>query len=83
MPWQATPKPLPYHSALARFQALPQRGGSGAAAASGDPAEEQFAEAYSVCARYRALRQTYFGMYAYTPSPAKHRRVCSLIRTAS
>jgi hypothetical protein len=48
-----------------------------------DPPEEQFAEAYSVCGRFSSLRQMYFGMYAYSPTPARHRRACSVIRQAA
>ena len=48
-----------------------------------DPPEEQFAEAYSVCARFPSLRQMHFGMYAYSPTPARHRRACSVIRQAA
>jgi hypothetical protein len=47
-----------------------------------DPPEEQFAEAYSVCARFPTLRQMYFGMYAYSPTATQHRRACSVIRQA-
>jgi hypothetical protein len=48
-----------------------------------DPPEEQFAEAYSVCARHSTLREMYFGMYAYSPTPARHRRACAVVRQAA
>lgn len=67
----------------ARFQALVRRRGAWAGAASTDPAEEKFAEAYAVCAQHRRLTDNHFGMYDYTPSPRLHRRVCALIRAAA
>ena len=51
-----------------------------AQSAAADPPFEKFAEAYSVCARFRTLQDMYFGMYDYSPSPATHARVCALIR---
>ena len=44
---------------------------------------ERFAEAYSLCARHKTIRSTAFGMYAYTATPAIHRRACSLIKQAA
>src|SRR2546423_5268305 len=43
---------------------------------------EQFAEAYSLCARHPQIRAAYTAAYAYRVSPAQHRRVCALIRRA-
>src|SRR5438093_8309804 len=43
---------------------------------------EQFAEAYSLCARHPQIRAAYTAAYAYRVSPAQHRRVCTLIRRA-
>jgi hypothetical protein len=54
-----------------------------ATTASANPPSEQFAEAYSMCARHRALREMAYGMYAYSPTPALHKRVCSIIRQAA
>ena len=65
-----------------RFSALIGRS-DGWSSTQADPAEEQFAEAYSVCARFSTLRQMYFGMYAYSPTPTRHRRACSIIRQAA
>jgi hypothetical protein len=41
---------------------------------------EQFAEAYSLCARHPQIRATYTAAYAYRVTAAQHRRVCALIR---
>jgi hypothetical protein len=65
------------------FQSITRKRGLWAAAASTDPPLEQFAEAFSTCARHRTLRATAFGMYAYTATPALHRRACSVIRQAA
>ena len=65
------------------FQSIVRKRGAWAAAASTDPPQEQFAEAYSTCARRTTLRATAFGMYAYTVTPAQHRRACSVIRQAA
>jgi hypothetical protein len=48
-----------------------------------EPAE-QFAEAYSFCARYRRIKsiRTY-ATYGYDPSPAAHRAACRLIARAA
>ena len=43
---------------------------------------EQFAEAYSLCARHPQIRATYAAAYAYRVTVAQHRRVCALIRRA-
>jgi hypothetical protein len=65
------------------FQAIVRNRGLWAAAASTDPPQEQFAEAYSLCARRKSIRSTSFAMYAYTATPAIHRRACSVIRQAA
>ena len=67
-------------SARRRFKALvgDNRPWFGDAAA--DPPVEKFAEAYSICGRFRTLNEMYFGMYDYSPTPAQHARVCALIR---
>lgn len=69
--------------ARSRFQALSRRPGAWAAAAGGDSAEEQFAEAYALCAQRRRLTSTWFGMYDWTPTPRRHARTCALIRAAA
>ena len=66
----------------ARFQALVHRAGTWAASAASDPPQEQFAEAYSMCARHRTARAMQFGMYGYSPSPRMHREACAIIRAA-
>ena len=48
-----------------------------------NPPVEQFAEAYSMCARHRTLRELVYGMYDYMPTPAMHRQACSVIRRAA
>jgi hypothetical protein len=70
-------------SARARFQSLVRRRGAWAAAAGGDSAEEQFAEAYALCAQRTRLTDTHFGMYDYTPTPRRHARACRIIRAAA
>ena len=67
----------------ARFQALARRSGAWAAMAGGDSAEEQFAEAYALCAQRSRLTSTWFGMYDWTPTPRRHARTCALIRAAA
>ena len=54
----------------------------GTVATVSDPPSEQFAEAYSMCARHRRIRSVAYGMYSYTPTPAQHLRACALIRQA-
>ncbi len=66
-----------------RFQSLVRRPGAWAASAGGDSAEEQFAEAYALCAQRPRLSATWFGMYDYTPTPRRHARTCALIRAAA
>ncbi len=67
----------------ARFERLlHKRGATAWAASAPDGPSEQFAEAYSMCARHPALRAMAYGMYAYSPTPARHQRICALIRQA-
>ena len=68
-------------AARSRFQSLVRHRGAWAAAAGGDSAEEQFAEAYALCARRARLTSTHFGMYDYTPTPRMHAQGCALIRS--
>jgi hypothetical protein len=65
------------------FQAVSRAQGIWGAAASTDPPQEQFAEAYSLCARRTTIRSTAFAMYAYTATPAMHRRACAVIKQAA
>jgi hypothetical protein len=52
------------------------------AANGGGPPNEQFAEAYSLCARKLSLKRQVFAGYHYAPSPKLHRKVCGLIDAA-
>jgi hypothetical protein len=52
-------------------------------ASSSSPANEQFAEAYSLCARKRSIRRRAAEGYRYDPSPAEHLQACGLIRRAA
>jgi hypothetical protein len=48
------------------------------------PPAEQFAEAYSFCARYRRIRSIRgYTTYGYDPSPGAHRSACALIKRAA
>jgi hypothetical protein len=48
------------------------------------PLAEQFAEAYSWCARYaRIVSIKRYSTYAYRPSARQHRRICALIVRAA
>jgi len=48
------------------------------------PPAEQFAEAYSFCARYRRIRSIRaYTTYGYDPSPSTHRTACALIKRAA
>ena len=48
------------------------------------PLAEQFAEAYSFCARYRRIVSIgRYASYHYSPSRGQHRSVCSLIVAAA
>jgi hypothetical protein len=49
---------------------------------SAGPAGEQFAEAYSLCARKRTIRRRAAEGYRYDPTPAEHVQACGLIRRA-
>jgi hypothetical protein len=46
------------------------------------PPLEMFADAYSVCARFRTIRTVYYAPNGYAPGPREHRRACALIRQA-
>jgi len=52
------------------------------AANHGGPPNEQFAEAYSLCARKLSLKRQSFEGYHYGPTPRMHRKVCALINAA-
>jgi hypothetical protein len=68
----------------ARFAALVRRPGEWGWTATGrNPPIEQFAEAYSMCARYAAIREVAYGMYDYAPSPASLQQACAIIRQAA
>ena len=47
------------------------------------PPSEQFAEAYALCARHPRIRHRRVMSYHYSPTPAQHRAVCALIRSAA
>jgi hypothetical protein len=67
-----------------KFAKLIGRAGEwGWTATSKNPPIEQFAEAYSMCARHRQIKEVAYGMYDYTPTPAVHRRACAIIRQAA
>ena len=71
-------------SVRARFASLIHRAGEwGWTATNRNPPIEQYAEAYSICARHRRIRAVAYGNYDYTPTPAVHRRACALIRFAA
>jgi hypothetical protein len=65
------------------FQRIVGRPGAWHGAAASDPPVEQFAEAYSLCARRVTIGEREFAMYGYSPTPRMHRRVCALIARAS
>jgi hypothetical protein len=49
-----------------------------------NPPREQFAEAYSMCARWAERpRRIRMWMYGWKPSPPEHRQACRLIRRAA
>src|SRR3954469_11220722 len=52
------------------------------AANQGAPPNEQFAEAYALCARKLAIRRQASEGYHYSPSPKMHRKVCALVNAA-
>jgi hypothetical protein len=66
-----------------RFEALVGKHGPWASAAGSGPPNEQFAEAYSLCARRTRIRERYYGSYDFSVTPGQHRRICALIRAAS
>jgi hypothetical protein len=71
-------------SVRARFAALIRRPGEwNWTTTNRNPPVEQFAEAYSMCARHRTIRAVAYGNYDYTPTPARHRRACALLRSAA
>lgn len=47
-----------------------------------NPLSEQFADAYSLCARKRRLRGLSSASFRYSPTPRQHRRVCALVWNA-
>jgi hypothetical protein len=65
------------------FRVVLRRRGAWAGAAANNPLQEKFAEAYSLCSRHRAISSIYYALYAYTPTPAQHRRACDVIRRAA
>ena len=66
-----------------RFKRLVGRSKSGWFSGKTQPAE-QFAEAYSFCARYRRIKSIRgYATYGYDPSPAAHRAACKLIADAA
>jgi hypothetical protein len=68
----------------ARFAAAIRRPGEWHwTATSRNPPIEQFAEAYSMCARHGAIREVAYGMYDYAPSPAGLQQACAIIRQAA
>jgi hypothetical protein len=66
-----------------RFRALAGVRGPWFGPVGADSPGEQFAEAYSLCARFRTIGRTQFGMYDYVATPARHATVCGLIRRAA
>lgn len=66
-----------------RFKRLIGMGSRGWFSGSTPPAE-QFAEAYSFCARYRRIKSIRaYTTYGYDPSPASHREACALMKRAA
>ena len=66
--------------ARTQFMRIMHRRGAWAPAQASTPPNEQFAEAYALCARHPRLHAQYFANYHYAPTPRVHGRVCSLIR---
>jgi hypothetical protein len=62
------------------FIRLVHRRGAWAPARSANPPDEQFAEAYALCATRPFLRTRHYAGYGYAPTPARHERVCAFIR---
>jgi hypothetical protein len=69
--------------ARGRFRAIvsARRGLVWASTRSRTPPNEQFAEAYSLCARRLSIRRRAFMGYGYDPTPAEHRRACAVINS--
>ncbi len=66
-----------------RFKRLAGQGRQGWFSGRNPPAE-QFAEAYSFCARYRRIKSIRaYTTYGYDPSPGEHRAACKLIAQAA
>ena len=68
--------------ARTQFMQLIHRRGAWAPERSSSPPNEQFAEAYALCAVRPFLRARHYSAYGYAPTPARHDRVCALIRRA-
>jgi hypothetical protein len=66
-----------------RFMAVMRKRGPWASPTSAAPADEQFAEGYSLCARHAVIRDRYAGGYMYSPTPAQHQQVCAVIKQAA
>jgi hypothetical protein len=45
--------------------------------------QEQFAEAYALCALHHTIRGTWYGMYGYTATATPHRAGCAVIVLAA
>jgi len=65
-----------------RFRAINLRARAAWTTSSPSSPNEQFAEAYALCARRLSLDERYFAAYRYAPTPARHRRTCALINAA-
>src|SRR3954469_15533821 len=66
------------------FQSIMRRPGPWVADPTLLPANEWFAEGYSLCARHLTIQRRYFaGNYDYTPTVAQHAAVCEDIRRAA
>jgi hypothetical protein len=62
------------------FEALLRRHDPWSGPTENNAPDEQFAEAYALCARHPRIRAQYVAGYHYSPTPGRHRRVCALIR---
>ncbi|HEY3186458.1 MAG TPA: hypothetical protein VGJ70_03220 [Solirubrobacteraceae bacterium] len=69
-------------AARAGFQAALHLPGAWNDESAGAPPLEMFADAYSLCARYRTIRTVYYAANGYAPGPREHQRACALIRRA-
>ena len=64
------------------FRRIMRRAGQVVARA--EPLAEQFAEAYSWCARYaRIVSIARYSSYDYRPTARQHKRICKLVRSAA